>query len=223
MVQDNSFEGYQQIPAWILEGYSTLLTEVNQQLSEKGLDTATLMVSPVGVGSLAHAVVAHCKGKGRQCSVMSVEPDTAPCLHHSLKAGRSVPIDTSNTASIMDGLNCGTVSMAAFKDLQAGVDISVVASDMESHQAVQFLKEAGVGIGALWRGHPCCALEAPRCRGYSTPVFPLRRGSRRSSRHRRPEGVSSSHTDLECWGCHCRGLRIPSCRRLVVGWIQAPE
>ncbi|EAQ85225.1 hypothetical protein CHGG_09239 [Chaetomium globosum CBS 148.51] len=46
LVQDNSFEEYEQIPVWILEGYSTLLTEVNQQLSEKGLDTATLMVSP---------------------------------------------------------------------------------------------------------------------------------------------------------------------------------
>ncbi|KAH6640444.1 diaminopropionate ammonia-lyase family protein [Chaetomium tenue] len=158
LVQDNSFEGYEQIPACIVEGYSTLLTEVSQQLSEQGLDAATLIVSPVGVGSLAHAVVAHCKGKGRQCRVMSVEPDSAPCLHHSLKAGRSVPIDTSK-ASIMDGLNCGTVSMAAFKDLQAGVDISVVVSDIESHQAVQFLKEAGVGIGpcgaatlaALWK------------------------------------------------------------------------
>ncbi|CAI0655674.1 unnamed protein product, partial [Colletotrichum noveboracense] len=31
LIQDNAFEGYEQIPAWIVEGYSTLVVEAEQQ------------------------------------------------------------------------------------------------------------------------------------------------------------------------------------------------
>jgi diaminopropionate ammonia-lyase family len=158
LIQDSSFDGYEQIPAWIVEGYSTLLTEIKQQLSEQGLNS-TLIVSPVGVGSLARAVVSHCKAKGRQCRFMSVEPDNAPCLHQNPRSGQSVPIHASKFATIMDGLNCGTVSKEAFGDLQPGVDVSVIVSNIESHQAVLFLEDVGVRIGpcgaatlaALWK------------------------------------------------------------------------
>ncbi|KAL0938183.1 diaminopropionate ammonia-lyase [Colletotrichum truncatum] len=144
LVQDNAFEGYEQIPAWIVEGYSTLVVEAEQQVAEKGLKP-TLMVSPVGVGSLAHAVVSHCKSNGRNNAVLTVEPDTAPCLWKSLKAGKPVSVHTSRT--IMDGLNCGTVSLTAFDDLKAGVDASATVSDFEAQLAVEYLETKGVKSG----------------------------------------------------------------------------
>lgn len=58
-VQDTAFGGYEDIPKWIVEGYSTLLSETEEQLAEQNLK-ADLLVTPVGVGSLAHAVVRHC-------------------------------------------------------------------------------------------------------------------------------------------------------------------
>lgn len=106
-VQDTAFEGYETIPKWIVEGYSTLLSEVETQLQEQKL-RADLIVTPVGVGSLAHAVVRHCKSDNRQCAVMSVEPDTSACLYQSLVAGKSTSVLTTETT--MEGMNCGTLS-----------------------------------------------------------------------------------------------------------------
>ncbi|KAK1492471.1 diaminopropionate ammonia-lyase [Colletotrichum tamarilloi] len=144
LIQDNAFVGYEQIPAWIVEGYSTLVREAEQQVADHGLKP-TLMVTPVGVGSLAHAVVSHCKSDGRDCAVLSVEPDTAPCLWTSLTAGKPVTVHTSRT--IMEGLNCGTVSLTAFDDLRAGIDASATVSDFEAHEAVKYLQTKGVDSG----------------------------------------------------------------------------
>ncbi|KAF9869413.1 hypothetical protein CkaCkLH20_13130 [Colletotrichum karsti] len=144
LIQDNAFEGYEQIPAWIVEGYSTLVVEAEQQVAEKGLKPS-LMVSPVGVGSLAHAVVSHCKSDGRNHAVLTVEPDTAPCLWKSLREGKPVSVPTLRT--IMDGLNCGTVSVTAFEDLQSGVDASATVSDFEAQQGVDYLRTKGVKSG----------------------------------------------------------------------------
>ena len=155
-VQDTAFEGYEDIPRWIVEGYSTLLSETEEQLKEQDL-RANLIITPVGVGSLAHAVVRHCKSKDRQCAVMSVEPDTAACLYQSLVAGKSTPVLTTKTT--MEGMNCGTLSSTVFEDLQQGVDASATISDFESHQAIQYLAGrsvnsgpcGGTALAALWR------------------------------------------------------------------------
>lgn len=144
LVQDNAFDQYEQIPAWIVEGYSTLLQEVEQQLASQKL-TATLVVTPIGVGSLGHAVVAHCKSDRRAVTVLTVEPATAACLHQNLKAGQPYSIETSNT--IMSGMNCGTVSPISWPILCAGVDASVTISDLECHRAVEYLVRHGVNAG----------------------------------------------------------------------------
>lgn len=47
----------------------------------------------------------------------------------------------------MEGLNCGTVSLTAFDDLQAGVDASTTISDFEAHEAVKYLETKGVMSG----------------------------------------------------------------------------
>jgi diaminopropionate ammonia-lyase family len=155
-VQDTAFEGYEDIPKWIVEGYSTLLSETEEQLREQDLK-ASLVVTPVGVGSLAHAVVRHCKSDSRNCAVMSVEPDTAACLYQSLVAGKPTPVLTTKTT--MEGMNCGTLSSTVFQDLQEGVDASATISDYESHQAIQYLTSesvnsgpcGGAALAALWR------------------------------------------------------------------------
>ncbi|KAF1363461.1 putative diaminopropionate ammonia-lyase [Lizonia empirigonia] len=155
-VQDTAFDSYEEIPKWIVEGYSTLLSEAEEQLQEQGLK-ASLVITPVGVGSLAHAVVRHCKSRDRKCAVMSVEPDTAACLYKSLVAGKSTPVVTTKTT--MEGMNCGTLSSTVFKDLQTGVDASATISDYESHEAIQYLAErsvnsgpcGGAALAALWR------------------------------------------------------------------------
>ncbi|KAK2026305.1 diaminopropionate ammonia-lyase [Colletotrichum zoysiae] len=166
LIQDNAFEGYEQIPLWIVEGYLTLLLEVEEQVADQGLKP-TLIVTPVGVGSLAHAVVSHCKSGGRDCAVLSVEPDTASCLWTSLRAGKPTSVHTSRT--IMEGLNCGTVSLTAFDDLHAGIDASATVSDLESHEAVKYLEAKGVRSGPCG-GATVAALRQP-AQVYPRPSF----------------------------------------------------
>jgi diaminopropionate ammonia-lyase family len=144
LVQDTSFAGYEEIPSWIVEGYSTMLLEIDQQLAKLGLHS-TILITPVGVGSLAHAVVRHCKTGSRSVHVVTVEPDTAACLHQSLKAGSPVSLGTSRT--IMSGMDCGTVSPSAWNDLQNLVDASTTISCFESHCAVQYLSSHGIASG----------------------------------------------------------------------------
>ena len=168
LIQDTAFEGYEEIPAWIVEGYSTMMYEIEEQLYSQGL-TADLMISPAGVGSLAHAVSKYCKSRESPLSFAAVEPDSAPCLYSSLKAGQPVTVKTAST--IMDGMNCGTVSATAWPDLRCFVDACVTISSYESHCAVEYLASHSITSG------PCGAapLAALRHLGTEKQKTPLLR------------------------------------------------
>ena len=117
-----------------------MLREIDDTLSPVKVDW---IITPVGVGSLAQAVVSHSKQRDRSTKVMAVEPDTAACLHESLRRGHAHPIDTSPT--IIAGMDCGTVSSIAWPLLRDGVDVSVTISDREAHAAVEDLGTVAVG------------------------------------------------------------------------------
>lgn len=142
LVQDTAWDGYTEVPGWIVEGYDTLLQEVDDQLD----DAPDLVVVPVGVGSLAEAVVRHYRRPdGPRPSVLSVEADSAACLLASLLADESVTVPTAST--VMAGLNCGTVSSLAWPVLRAGCDAAVVVSDAEARRAVSDLRRLGISSG----------------------------------------------------------------------------
>ncbi|PKS08166.1 hypothetical protein jhhlp_005442 [Lomentospora prolificans] len=143
LVQDTAFEGYEEIPTWIVEGYSTMMLEIDGQLQGKSVD---LVVVPVGVGSFAQAVVSHCKAEGKSTPVLTVEPDTAACLYKSLIRGNLTSVETT-VPTIMTGLDCGTVSSIAWPILKDGVDASITVSDYESHKAVKLINSFGVSPG----------------------------------------------------------------------------
>ena len=144
LIQDNSFKDYEQIPGWVVDGYSTMLVEIEDQLSEQNLK-ADIVVTAVGAGCLAHAVVSFCKSNGRGISVLAVEAETAACLNDSLKVGTSTTVSTSRT--ICEGMNCGTVSPTSWPILRSGIDASVTVSDLDTHTAVQKLVSQGVNAG----------------------------------------------------------------------------
>src|SRR5215510_10933297 len=142
LVQDTAWDGYEEVPAWIVEGYQTLLEEVDAQLDRP----PDLVAVPVGVGSLAEAVVRHYRRPGAaHPRVLSVEPDTAACVLASLTAGRPVTVPTA--ATVMAGLNCGTVSASAWPVLRAGCDAAVAVSDDEALRAAGDLGRLGVSSG----------------------------------------------------------------------------
>lgn len=156
MVQDNAFDGYEVVPQWIVEGYRTLLGEVDDQFSEiKGIDsenTITHVVTPIGVGSLGHAVVKWAKdaNRGQSVRVITVESETAACLNASLRKGESTMIETVDT--IMSGMCCGTVSPISWPTLRDGVDCSVTVNDWEAHKTVIELENHGIEAGPCGAG-----------------------------------------------------------------------
>lgn len=145
LVQDTSWDGYEEIPAWIVDGYSTLLVEADRQATDAGAPPFDVVFVPVGVGSLAEAVVRHYRSGTSSPSVVSVEPTAAPALLMSLHAGEPVTVPTSPT--IMAGLNCGTPTAAGWPTLRNGVDRAVAVTDEEAAQAVHDLAEFGVDAG----------------------------------------------------------------------------
>ena len=142
LVQDTAWDGYERVPAWIVEGYATLLDEIDAQVD----GSVDLIAVPVGVGSLAEAVVRHYRrAGGARPSVLSVEPDSAACLLTSLLTGSRQTVPTSET--VMAGLNCGTVSSSAWPVLRDGCDAAVVVTDAEALRAVDDLDRAGISSG----------------------------------------------------------------------------
>jgi diaminopropionate ammonia-lyase len=100
LVQDTAWPGYETVPQWIVDGYSTLTREADTQLADAGAGRPDLVVVPVGVGSLAQAVVTHYRsvdrpdggsagreGRPPRPAVLAVEPDTAACVLASLHGG----------------------------------------------------------------------------------------------------------------------------------------
>ena len=142
LVQDTAWAGYEQVPAWIVQGYQTLLDEIDTQLG----DAPDLVAVPVGVGSLAEAVVRHYRRPGAaHPRVLSVEPDTAACVLASLTAARATTVATA--ATVMTGLNCGTVSRSAWPVLRAGCDAAIAVGDQDALSAVADLGRLGVCAG----------------------------------------------------------------------------
>lgn len=127
---------------WIVDGYSTMMLETEQQLGDQ---KATHAFAPVGVGSFAQAVTTHFRREGSHTSVVGVESDTAACLWKSLKSGSSAAIET--TPTIMAGLDCGTVSTTAWPVLSKGLRASMTISDYEAHAASVYLKSLSVSAG----------------------------------------------------------------------------
>jgi diaminopropionate ammonia-lyase len=143
LVQDTAWPGYEQVPAWIVEGYDTLLAEIDDAL---GGERPDLVAVPVGVGSLAEAVVRHYRQSASpHPAILSVEPTTALCVLASLNAGdlTSVPTD----ATVMAGLNCGTPSSAAWPVLRDGCDTAIAVTDKAALAAVEELAGLGVSSG----------------------------------------------------------------------------
>jgi diaminopropionate ammonia-lyase len=76
---------------------------------------------------------------------MTVEPDTAACVLHSLDRGELTTVNTS--ATVMTGLNCGTPSRGAWPYLRSGIDAAVAVSDAQAAMAARDLADHGVPAG----------------------------------------------------------------------------
>ena len=147
-IQDVGWPGYEQVPAWVIEGYGTIFWEVDAQLADRGEPGPDVVAVPVGVGGLAAAAVRHWHRRGlrRPSRLLGVEPLAAACVLRSLRVGRIVTVPGPHD-SIMAGLNCGTPSLSAWPALRDGLDAVVAVADERARQAMRDLAGAGIVAG----------------------------------------------------------------------------
>ncbi len=110
IVQDTAWEGYEAIPRWIMEGYTTLALESIEQMRGDGVSEPTHVFLQAGVGSFAGGVVgflASLLGEKMPTTVI-VEPNKADCYYRSAMAGDGAPhAVTGDLDTLMAGLACG--------------------------------------------------------------------------------------------------------------------
>lgn len=132
MVQDTAWDGYEEIPLWIMQGYSTIINEVIEQLKEMGDEKPTHVFLQAGVGSFAGAVqgyLAHLYGDDRPITVIC-EPHGANCIYKSMAANDGNPHNVSgDLTTIMAGLACGEPNTISWKILRDNSDFSVSCDD----------------------------------------------------------------------------------------------
>ena len=146
VISDASWPGYEEVPRWVIEGYSTILWEVEDELARRGEDAPDLVAAQIGVGAFAAAVVSHFRAGEASPRILGVEPTGAACMLASVEAGRVVHLPALQP-SIMAGLNCGTPSLVAWPIVSRGVDVFVSIQDEWARRAMRSLAEADLVSG----------------------------------------------------------------------------
>lgn len=152
LVQDTSWPGYEEIPTWIIQGYSTLALEILEQLKEK---KPTHIFVQAGVGSFATAVT------GFFSSVYStdkpvitvVEPEEAACVFKTIKAGdgKIHPVK-GDMKTIMAGLACGEPVTVGIDVLRDYVDYFASCPDYVAADGMRVLGAPRKGDGRIISG-----------------------------------------------------------------------
>jgi diaminopropionate ammonia-lyase len=147
LVTDFDGAGTGPTPAWVVDGYSTIFAELDQQLARAQARRPSAIVVQVGAGALACAVARWAaSGQPASTPLLCVEPATAACLLASLACDRvesvSGPFD-----SVMAGLNCDAPSALAFRELRGSVTAGIAIEDAATAWAMQALAREGVESG----------------------------------------------------------------------------
>ena len=121
LIQDTAWEGYEEIPSWIMQGYGTMAMEADEQFAAAADAAPTHVFVQAGVGSLAGAVVGYFANKypDNPPVFAVVESDQADCLYRSACAGDgSIRTVGGDMRTIMAGLACGEPSITSWQILK---------------------------------------------------------------------------------------------------------
>ena len=142
VVQDTAWDGYEDIPTWIMQGYGTMALEAVEQLKELGIERPTHIFLQAGVGSLAAGVQGVFANiyKDNCPTTTIVESNLADCLYRSAVAGdgeaRAVGGDMQ---TIMAGLACGEVNTIGWEILKNHSSMFVSCPDWVAANGMRIL------------------------------------------------------------------------------------
>lgn len=140
MVQDTAWEGYEKIPRWIMQGYTTMASEAAEQLQGT---RPTHIFLQAGVGAMSGAVTGYFSdlypGEEKP-TIVIVEPDQADCMYRTAAAndGKLHPV-TGDMATIMAGLACGEPCTIGWEILRDYADHFVSVPDTIAAKGMRIL------------------------------------------------------------------------------------
>lgn len=165
LMQDTSMPGYEQIPGWIMQGYTTMVAEALEQLQQEGIQKPTHIMIQAGVGSMAAAVLGFLVEKyhADHPTTLIIEPENAACFYKSILAGDGLPHRvTGDLQTRMAGLACGEPNPPAWEILRDYADFFVVCPDFVTAEGMRRLaapcgtdakvvsgESGAVGVGLL--------------------------------------------------------------------------
>lgn len=142
IIQDTAWEGYEEIPTWIMQGYGTMAYEADEQLEAYGCDRPTHIFIQAGVGSLAGSVQGYFanKYKDNEPIVVVAEANVAACLYESAKADDGeIKMVGGDMITLMNGLACGEPSTISWDILRNHVHTFVSCPDWVTAKGMRLL------------------------------------------------------------------------------------
>jgi len=139
VVQDTAWDGYEEIPRWIMQGYMTMVYEAVEQL--KG-EVPTHVFLQAGVGSMAGAVagfLANYYGKDKP-RIIVVEPNKANCIYRTAEAADDkLHFVTGKLDTLMAGLACGEPNRIGWEVLQETAEYAISCPDWVAAKGMRIL------------------------------------------------------------------------------------
>ena len=155
LIQDTAWPGYEEIPAWIIQGYTTIAQEIADQLEEHGWEKPTHLFLQAGVGSFAGAALGFFTsvwGEERPVTAI-VEPDRADCLFRTAQADDgALHFVTGDMDSMMAGLCCGEPCTISWKIIDAYADAFLSCGDGYAARGMRLLARPEEGDPAVVSG-----------------------------------------------------------------------
>lgn len=139
MVQDTAWEGYEEIPRWIMQGYATMAYEAIEQLDG---EVPTHVFLQAGVGSLAGGVAGLITNyyKDKKPTIVVVEPNAADCIYKTAAAkDGKLHFVTGDMNTIMAGLACGEPNRIGWEVLTETAEFAVSCPDWVAAEGMRVL------------------------------------------------------------------------------------
>ena len=138
LVQDTAWDGYEDIPTWIMQGYMTMALEAYEQMEEK----PTHIFLQAGVGSMAAAMTGFFSNvfKDTKPIITIVEPSNAGCIFKTAKKkDGKIHSVKGEMNTIMAGLACGEPCSIGWNVLRSYADYAITCPDYVAADGMRIL------------------------------------------------------------------------------------
>jgi diaminopropionate ammonia-lyase len=138
LIQDNSWEGYTEIPMYIAAGYKTMMTEMENSIHPPEEPLVDFVFIQAGNGTWASSVVAYYRIRypGKMPKLITVEPTECDCIMESFR-NEKLSRTTKSQKTAMAGLRCATPALLAWDILKNGIDVFMSIPDAYAIKAMQ--------------------------------------------------------------------------------------